>query len=49
MVTEPAPGAEAPRTAWQAAWILVAEGKHVHYVAEGESRCLTGACSPYED
>ena len=34
----------APRTAREAAERLVAEGKHVHLVAYGESDCLSGQC-----
>lgn len=32
--------------AWQAALQLVADGEHVHYVAEGEARCVSGDCPP---
>lgn len=34
----------APRTAREAANRLVAEGKHVHFVAHGESVCLSRHC-----
>ncbi len=34
----------APRTAWEAAKLLAAEGKHVHHVAEGESVCVSRHC-----
>jgi len=34
----------APHTAREAAERLVAEGKHVHLVAYGESDCLSGQC-----
>lgn len=36
----------APRTAWEAAQQLAAEGKHVHYSASGQSVCITGHCTP---
>jgi len=32
--------APAPRTALEAAQLLVADGHHVHYVTEGQTRCL---------
>lgn len=34
----------APRTAWEAAELLAAEGKHVHHVAEGDSVCVSKHC-----
>lgn len=36
--------APAPRTAREAADQLAADGHHVHYVADGQPRCLTGHC-----
>lgn len=36
----------APRTAWEAAEQLAAEGKHVHHVSEAESVCVSGECQP---
>ncbi|MEU6513639.1 hypothetical protein [Streptomyces sp. NPDC046978] len=36
----------APCPAWTAAVELAAEGHHVHYWADGESRCITGECAP---
>ncbi len=34
-----------PSPARTAAEDLAAEGEHVHYVSEGQSLCLTGACT----
>jgi hypothetical protein len=36
----------APASALEAAWRLVDQGEHVHYVAEGESLCLSAHCPP---
>ncbi|MFD5057411.1 hypothetical protein [Streptomyces sp. NPDC058394] len=38
----------APLTALEAAKRLAADGHHVHYVADGEPRCLTGHCTRTE-
>lgn len=38
--TEPA----APRTAWEAAQQLAAQGHHVHLVAEAQSVCVSQHC-----
>ncbi|MFJ4787580.1 hypothetical protein [Streptomyces sp. NPDC088794] len=46
MVTPTSSAESAPRTALEAAHRLVAEGKHVHYVTEGESRCINRRCAP---
>jgi hypothetical protein len=35
-----------PRTALEAAQQLADEGKHVHYVAEAESVCISQHCTP---
>ncbi|MFE4328708.1 hypothetical protein ACFRQM_04415 [Streptomyces sp. NPDC056831] len=35
----------APRTAREAADRLASLGHHVHYVADGETRCHTGHCA----
>lgn len=37
----------APRTAREAAQQLADAGHHVHYVAWGESVCITGHCTPH--
>lgn len=34
-----------PERALDAAHRLVTEGRHVHYVAEGQARCLSGHCA----
>ncbi|MGA4867596.1 hypothetical protein ACPB9J_33725 [Streptomyces lavendulocolor] len=34
----------APSPALTAARTLAKQGKHVHYVAHGEARCLSGHC-----
>lgn len=40
------PAAAAPTSpARAAAETLAAQGKHVHYVTEGQSLCLTGQCA----
>lgn len=39
----------APRTAWEAALRLAAQGKHVHHVSEGESVCVSHHCGPQGD
>lgn len=36
----------APRSAYEAAHQLAAEGRHVHIVSEGHSTCLPGLCGP---
>jgi hypothetical protein len=36
-----------PRTADEAARLLVDEGEHVHLVSEGHSNCLSGDCEPW--
>lgn len=35
-----------PRTATEAATLLLAHGKHVHLVADGQARCLIDTCPP---
>ncbi|MER8030718.1 hypothetical protein ABTZ78_17365 [Streptomyces bauhiniae] len=40
------PETVAPCPAWDAALALLKEGLHVHYVADGENRCLSGNCPP---
>ena len=42
MPDEPAYSAKNP--ALEAAQALADEGEHVHYVAEGEARCISGRC-----
>jgi hypothetical protein len=43
---EAAPYDGAPRSAYEAADLLLHEGHHVHFVAEGESICYSWHCPP---
>ncbi|MFE2941002.1 hypothetical protein ACFXKG_18355 [Streptomyces sp. NPDC059255] len=40
-------GARPPVPALHAAYLLQRDGGHVHYVADGQARCLGGHCSLY--